>query len=728
LSSHRTRLGFPPHLRVVRYPELPARRMDHSAMTPVKAPRPTKTRRVCVALEEITCRAAAKLLAYSTGRNTIVSHLADLSDTICRLVEDPQIDSLAVIVPSWAPNRSAYLLDPSILSLVLQAVRNAGDKIRCGAWGIVTGIDPTALSEVVAKSLLQHSIAAAHSQFSFAALVQTTTDIPVDVPQVTGGSGREALAYFTPESADLDRLTLRPWSGILFSGHGRSYCACSGCLCGAHGLGEATSDKLTSCLMGMSCQPTFRQISPRRYAAPVAVLDSCGAASLGSFTWKFNVPSLALTLAAGAPSAVIAADTMLAKNSSEQRDVIVDVLWALASGRTLGEATARLNRRRTRDNILSPFLLLGDPELIGGTERWPDLARLEAPDSFRTFREERRAVFEVRLPGPMFRGWRVRHAPASRMHRSRRTMFVWSPDKNLRMRSVRLFESVSGETEVWIAPDGQSGNHQIYCESRGIVVLPRYTIQAARLIALQSEEWGARHVRALNVLRSAAFELLATDRKLRVMQCDPTTVEPAVAKELVAGTIRFWEASLFSATRLLIEAAPGGLWPWDLWRIGNLDAEKSLSTCPMCGRHPVVARCYVTASGESRRLLDCAFCEIVADVPKAVRGPRVSLQCAEKIYLPGETEVMVCVDNSRAKVVCHGVVGLAVANSGHGLFANPDVISFRVAAGDVSKFPVLLSASTPPLIAHRYGLRAIALLNGRRSWTGGHLVVLPKLV
>ena len=111
---------------------------------------------------------------------------------------------------------------------------------------------------------------------------------------------------------------------------------------------------------------------------------------------------------------------MLANSPAGQKRSLADVLWALGSAETLGEATMRTRTQlRSNDNrIVSLYKLLGDPDSASGS-RWPDFARLEQPALGR--RQNGKVAISLTLPGSSC-------FADSEQPLQRKFLFVSSPD------------------------------------------------------------------------------------------------------------------------------------------------------------------------------------------------------------------------------------------------------------------------------------------------------------
>ena len=308
---------------------------------------------VCLTVDEPNCSAVARLLADRAGRRLVVSGADQWSGAVRAALEAAD-GPVAMILPLWGKDGA---LDPTLLDTTISAARVADPWSEGAPWGLVTGPRPTELSVLAAKALLPDAALRAWS-YAPSALCLLDGSGRAPLPRWPRSIGSPGLSLF--DSTNLDAATTaellhRYWSALVFVGHGRSYCACDGFLCGARALDDQGTVPRTTCGMGLDCVDAhFPRIDPRRYAASLLVLDTCGAVNPAAVTWP-TVPALAVHASLGAARGVVASDTNTVHGDP------LDALRAFRSTPTLGAATRRFNRSRRPGNVPAPYVLIGDP-------------------------------------------------------------------------------------------------------------------------------------------------------------------------------------------------------------------------------------------------------------------------------------------------------------------------------------------------------------------------------
>ncbi|MDC0742936.1 hypothetical protein [Polyangium mundeleinium] len=215
-------------------------------------------------------------------------------------------------------------------------------------WGILTGTDVAGASRLVARSHARRP-----PQLPRGLVYQLGREAPIKLDDLD--------ETVLPNHPAPDRLT-RILGGepfVIFSGHGRSYCAMDGNLCSRLDA-AAAGDR--ACFAGFDCMfPNEPRVPAGALRGDVLVLEQCATAA-----FRLNYPqpaggaNLALQLLNGAASAVISPyrihhPTAFASYLSWEHCL---------RGATMGElchALGRLAEQKT--GMPSPYILLGDPDL-----------------------------------------------------------------------------------------------------------------------------------------------------------------------------------------------------------------------------------------------------------------------------------------------------------------------------------------------------------------------------
>ncbi|PRQ00451.1 hypothetical protein [Enhygromyxa salina] len=683
---------------------------------------PPSPGRLCVALDEPSCRVIAGCLAAATQRELALLDPADWVAQLEALLGRGELESLTLVLPLW----SGAGLDPSWLGRALGFARTHERALAGLPWGILAASDPTRLSVVVAKSLVQHQIIAAYAEapaVMFAAATAEALDcrlatLDADAGEPAGedsGGGLRVIDHRHLRSATARVLARRAASLLYFRGHGRFYCGLEGHLCGARPLSVAPEAPIERCLDGLSCASprdgsydvdlrAFPRIDPRSYDTPLMVLDSCAAGGWSSPDWEQGIPSLAILALSGAPSGVVCGDYVTIATPLSH----VEVFAVLHSSANLGEAVSRLNRARPQAVAEFPYFLLGDPELPVGPGRWPgwaaepvELARQQGPMS-----QHIRA--RVPVDRPFVRvplGIQGAHAA---------TTFVRHADPGLDLHTLHLL--TSDPPELWVALERPAGGDDLATLDILTVPAPRLPaglLEAAVLTPLRVRAWTEALSPGVEPLLAAAANLERVEQLCSQVEGRALTMEPREILACVPSARDLWLRAHAGALAHALTLAPKGLWPNSLWKGTNYAGSTIADACPHCGVSPTLRREYDSGPALRRRQWECVACALILDRPVMPTMPMPELSVTMPTSIaPGQTITATLVLDNSALAHHFAVAGaLLFDRKGHGVAAPPP-FSFELHPGATHTETIELSLDGLPDIAHRYYARALLLVNG----------------
>jgi hypothetical protein len=639
---------------------------------------PTSFHRVCVAAEETVSIVAAQLLCRATGRRLVQVPLQGMSDQIREVLTDPCTSSLVVVVPGWGASGEP---DPAAYAATVKALRANADLACRIPLGILTAATPAELSRQVGKCILHREIAAHYAMQP--AVILDDYDEPIGpsvvaadtfAAPIVSASGRElgnlrAAGFFD-----------RSWSLLLFRGHGRSYCALNGLLCGARATDAPIAAPLDRCAyLGDCASEAFLQTDCREFDADLVVIDSCDAASWAATGWRHGTPPIAFQLLAGAASAVIAPDAATICRANDH----IDILWALRSSATIGEATMRMNARKATLGMWPNYVLLGDPDLpLAG--RWNNWLEDDEP-SAKPSPPVRPPLRRIRLPVT-----------------SCGETFTLPGRGGLAGR----FQGPAGN-ELWQLAGPEAADPVLEpCSASQLIAA---AVPAALELQCGSLCWTPLMQAARKQLSDAAEVVLELSKSIAVNQ---DGLEPGDLRLAARFASDQWVLAHARALDDVVEnVAPTGLWPFAMWSVERPRRRIIAQPCPCCGAPQTIELCYETPPAGMRRQIGCFECDLISDLPTdaccALRltGPAVlresELGCAEATVSMFEKGAHAA---GAAAVLIDGVGHNTMSNGATTLLrfsgSEPDRVSAQFRVGPGARF-------------HRYRLRALAVVNGR---------------
>lgn len=659
-------------------------------------------------------------LCKATGRELLVAPDVERLAAMAReRVSDPGTRSLCLLLSLGTP------ADPGPLARVLLAIREAWANGTVASWGVLTGTDDAALSRSAARAVLAGAIASHYSGYGIAILDgddeegrgQPFTPWRANGAEADGAHGcvqRVALSGMTRES--LGEFRRQSWSAIVVRGHGRSYCACNGFLCGARRPEDDAEAPLSSCVLGFSCaDASYLQNDPRTLDSAVGVFDTCGAANWASPVWQTGIPALAFLAVEGSFSSVIASDGI---TQSRGRDA-GEVLHCLDSAGTLGEATALLNRVRAEQNVCMPYFLLGDPDAPCGSRRWPFLSetarasRVDGATWVAATSAGDRAYVRLDLP------------PTAADSMREESIFVWSEDGQERVVEALAFDGrESCEVRVGLRP-ADPRPLELRVQRSRTPSLPRGLAREALELPVRVGHLRAPWSSVVPRLIDASRRILRTQQYIDQIRGRAVVGRLDAVESVAVAAVAEWLGAHAACVSLAVQFRGQGLWPFFMWSSYDYDARNDERPCPVCGRTPTILRSYACAPGLRRAWWECVECDLIADEPMASRRPAIELRAPARIRTGETMQAEVAIDNGDGAVDLLGAGCLVVDRKGHGVSTSPELFPVRVDAGESRKVAVSLACARPD-VPHAYRVRVLLFLNGEWTWRSRPLRVLPR--
>jgi hypothetical protein len=671
--------------------------------TPAARHVPAVAGRFCLCTGDDACIAVGQLLA-AAGKELIVCESRGDWETAARcLVLGGCATSLTFVAPMWedATGRA----DPAWLRHILLLMRGLAERAAGLSWGIVTGLDAGVMSLQAAKSILQPEIMAEYAAHPTLLLTNDPESGGWPIPALQAPRGPDPVQLVNPQSMpEPARWSVEhAWNAAIFKGHGRSYCAFEGHYCGARDPAADPDDVLRGCVLGTACfDPAWPRIDPRRYDAPVVVLDSCVTGSWASPVWGEGKPSLAFFAAAGSAGAVITSEGATFNASGDY----VDLFWSLASAPTIGEATARLNRIRGEANLPCTYYLLGDPDIPAGSGRWPEWAI--PGEAMRHSSGNGRWSAQAPQTGAPFVRIPLQTDDAGG---GTKTVYVWSGGKAGSVQGCRWVGTESAR-ELWIAAAGMAGG-EIEIEQGPWPGVPAGLAEAAVGVPARVATWNPPLDKSASRLVQAAQQVVRLDRMVQQLRNAATVGSPREVRSLVDIAAAEWRAAQSHCVRAAVEMAPRGLWPNRLWQAIGLRSQSSTEPCPHCGLAPTIRRSYVSAPGLERAQWECMRCDLILDQPTGEGHPGVTLQAPERLPPDGSAEAVVTVTHAGGAGDIIGAGAIVVDGTmDRTVRSTPAHFIVKLRTGERLSAPVKLSLEGCGLTPHFYRVRAILLLNG----------------
>ena len=689
---------------------------------------------------------------------------------VAALVAEPAPASVTVVVPAWqvgtdsfdgrADAAAAAAVDPTWIEGLAVALREAGSRAPLPAVGVITGDRLSVLTRVVAKAVLADAIASGYGEqpvgmitdFSGPAIGVPFARIaaPAEAPARPADSAGGAPAPVLVDAASItDGSALgsvrRAWSAIVFRTHARHYCGLLGYLCGARPHDGDPEAPVSRCVLGMECyEPSWPQVDPRSYDAPVVVYDSCSTGSWSPELWGSGVPSLAVLALGGAPGAVVAS----AGPTVNPSDGFADPFAAIAATTTMGDAVVALNRLRPGAGIPPAYHLLGDPEVP--TPRAATAVTVDATvpadavDRTGGIALARLALDLGAAPGRLLRvplgpgPWTGGPLPVVHLVADQEPADPApgagngaAPDPADGSRDevdplplggwIGLLDLPDGP-ELWASSLAGAGRvvAEVWSPPPGNVALA----EQARTVLAELPGWTGPAAESKERLTRAANAVAEAGRALAELRPGVQPVDPVQLARYAEYAVHEWQQAQLSAVVHVRHAADSGLWPLRFWSATPRSVARSEEPCAVCGGVPTMTRDYETAPGVWRRWVECELCaDIVSDGPLGGEVPAIDLRTPPRIEAGTDAVAELEIDAAgcAAPLIGAGLLLVDMPVAKHGVHMEPELFPIRLRPGGrtVVRSTIRVGEALP--VAHLFRIRMMILANGRWLWASRQL-------
>jgi hypothetical protein len=502
----------------------------------------------------------------------------------------------------------------------------------------------------------------------------------------------------------VESLKLR-WQNVVFSGHGRSYCACEGYLCAGRKVFENPSAILGKCIHGMDCASSqMGKLDPRTIKTYLLILDTCGSAAMIPDIWNAGHAPLAFLANRGASTAIIASDSLTQPGSTGA----MDTLSALANARTIGDALNQLNRARKTENVCLPYILFGDPDLP-----------CHAPSQ----------IYRITPSQLEKQTWEA-------------TVKNTEPFCFLELRCVPLPLRTQQNVLLVYQPEGHilfhyGANYRKLRSSQSIVLFGHWTTRSVREAVVQAMLVPVSVV--LDVVEQCERFLVAAQytkinlgcvlqpilRLLRSTRSFLSTttnfapplhlVSPRSIDARFAEWQEVWLTIQLECVLSVYEHFSKGAWPWDLWAINSSQTRLARQQCPNCCGAETLLREY--NSGNHRRVqFQCRNCDILSDEPSPDGFIKFSPSTIPTIVIGETAELSLIIQNTSSDRTCLGAAVVFIEGDNHGIVVSPVSHLLRIPPNQSIEVSVQLKSNPDEALSHLYRMRIVSLLNGEWYW------------
>lgn len=571
------------------------------------------------------------------------------------------------------------------------------------AWGVLTASTPCLLSEIISRLTFHYPVS--HED-------RRLFEASVAGPNV----GRTAEVQLDPHP-DQDKTPGLAGARVPlghYVGHGRSYCALGGKLCGLPSPVEAGSPK---CIGPLEC--IFREgarTPANELRCDVAVVESCNVASFRHLgPTDDQLVNLAVRMLEGHSVAVIS-------------PYCTQVLWPPTpnlvatlgrEGLSVGRICAILNASIvSRANAVGTFVLIGDPEAIVYAPPYRAtrhaVARRTAPDSWEVSlrtSEDTVELYSLQAPNPLL------SASSTALH-------VCSDLGSGPAPCVEFLRTAENRMLLLVTWEESPGSrdHRFVVTTEPPIKESLVVGVATTLHNVQTE-LTALHGRALGEVAGNLAFFAELERSLTWTLYSDTGSSAAYRGLHALGTKI--ERDAFNAQETLIGKLLDLTWQSGFWAFRHysrargirfISTHESPAKCPRCGSRILLRSYQVGISPKSTRvLMECERCMLCTDYPDG--GASVFLHGPEDI-LPGQAfEMTMKVSvSSRNALMC--VAGLAfdaldVSLKEFSISPSRQQRWCTPLDGTEFSFAVTFSPSVPRQIFNAQG---ILLVNGALSW------------
>jgi len=683
--------------------------------------------KLCVAVEDPLCLAVAALLCHGRQKRFVpLSMKEKIGSGISKLVMRYSPRSITFVTPPLLGSRTSDRVPARFLNALIRSLRDCEGNVDIPPFGIVSGIDSFALTQLAAKSVLAQTIAEYYASGTVCLVDEDAA--PELKKSRTNRFGRNLASMPGVEIRPLSTLSHETAPHFASSkrrllaikGHGRNYCTSKGLLCGARRIDELPEQRVNHCVANFSCAgPEFLRLDPRRLNSRLLVLHACDTISLETDFWRWGNAAVGFLATAGYASAVIAGDGMVVPLGSGDTELMATLVGCA----TVGEWTRQINIVVRGPNPPLSFILFGDPDLQIGLNSTPWVVDAAVVPITKGKTVPRRSW---RLIVPKGQSQFVRANLGHHDFDRDELLYTWAD-----RRACDVVESVwvsnRRQQTVWLAIRSKNSNKiSLRAELRPPIKLPGDRILAIRraldsspdyVDSILKKNWTAVEIAGDHIASLGCRELHARGRTVRE---DPyAKMEDLIAAEAL------WEAAQTAClSNVASKHRPQINLPAALWHVEMDSVRTEIGRCPMCGSERLSARDYRSGRAGWRSYYDCPqCCAIIEDKPFKDRSVLSRLDAPSLAAPKKPIAVEIQVTNPNKDREAMGVLNVSLDSRGHGLRPDRELVTFRLPPHTTQKIAVQLLPTGAAITPHLYTVRALALFEGQWYWRSRRLVV-----
>ena len=685
---------------------------------------------LCVTVSDPFCLAVAALLCLGRCKRFVFLPTGAITpDWIASLLQRHAPRSITFVCPALLGPQTSPLPQAVLLRSLVRALRKCDDEIVLPPFGIVTGVDKPALTQVAAKSVLWRPIAEyyADGEVCF---------VDEDAPP-SGQRKRRNPAGILRNPAALSGVNYQPLSTFLHKRvprfaqtkrrllvvkvHGRSYCAGKGLLCTARQITMKPEQPIASCVGNFDCVgPEFLQFDPRRFNARIMVVDACDSIGLHTDYWQSGNSAVTFLTAAGHPSAVIAGDGMVVPLRANGFELLATVVGCT----TMGEWSRQLSATVRGPNPPLSFILFGDPDLAIAVDPTPWVVDAAVKQT----KKSRGATHSWRLSIPKGPAAFARARLGSDPPEGTNLLYAWSETQSCDVEESVWVSGRNAQTAWFAVRSIYGGPISIRVERRSPIGFSSEAIKAVRQALTSSpdyldptlkEGWTTVELAGEHLLKIGPGPLHTNERTVRQ--------NPDKAMKARADAEVLWEAAQAACLSTMVNkilVLSNVYLPAALWQIDMDTVRTTAECCPLCGAAGLLARDYRSGASGMRSCYDCpSCCFIIEDKPLDVPSVLSRIDAPQAVAPKRPVKVRIWLTNPYEDRHLGGVLHVSVNWTGHRLRPDHPMLRFRVPPRSTRKVTVRLLPTGEPTIPHAYAIRALALANGFWHWRAHRLAI-----
>ncbi len=689
---------------------------------------------LCLAPNDPWCLAGAALLCEGRTKKFLsLPTEAPTVEVILDLIKRQRPKSLTFVTPVLGTPAGEGAAARAYLRALIEAVRAAEEEHYNTSFGFITGINPAAITQFVAKAVLNRSIAERYAGRGVHVVDETASR--GQMPDISSAIGRDPVSSRLVNFINLPDLTASrdavsfaadPRDLLVVRAHGRSYCASKGLLCGARPINYDATQPTEGCISGFECLSSeFHRLDPRRLDTRILLLATCDPIDLTYDDWGNGHAAIGFLAAAGFPSAVIAADGLVVPLSGNGFELLASTLGCS----TVGHWCQQLNGVVRGPNGPTSFILFGDPDLplAQDLSSWVTQAKVAAiPEESGSFGTRN---WQITLPfGQEAHICAHLHGETPAADD---VLYVWSETAGCQVVSA-----------VWdITPDTSKLWLEVYSENETEISIRAEQRRPMPPVWPQAAAVDSALINApifINSTLTSAWEAMsAAGQHLKKIGCasnmnngrvrieDPNDV--AIAKAHALALFEATQAACLSKVAEEVEHVTNVYLPAVLWRVELNAVRREGRVCPQCNGPTLLVRDYCAGDSHWRSSFDCPnCCFILDDLPLNQPAILSKIICPDATFVNEPVSVAIHLTNPHADRAFAGALQVSLSLATHGLRAKEPVIRFELAQSATEIVNVQFVPSEKTAIPHDYAVRAVALAEGSWHWSARRMHIVKR--